>query len=300
MSVMVRQLWQGPRALLRHTPKPASPDLQTLIRRILADEDVAPVCPAPSDHVVFLRGVPVAPWIQLRPADVVWRLWLERLQELSRSWSREPSKSPTPAPGQDWESWRATNVHMLQEDKVTEGITQLSSLLAAHADEAGAAHLIGHSAGGAIALAYLAALREGHIGGPQLSVRSVITLDAAVEGVSGIWSGATRYLRRSGGQGWDGLHRWAAAQGITVLTVANKRDTWSHHALGNLPYLGLRLGPSLALFSQLDGAIHDMLRRMPQLVQVIWDGDSPGTPHAAPVPDLDTSDEDAPHGALSH
>jgi hypothetical protein len=88
-------------------------------------------------------------------------------------------------------------------------------------------------------------------------------------------------------------------QGISVLTVANSRDMWSHHALGGLPYLGLRLGPSLALLSQVDGAIHDMLRRMPQLVQAVWEGETPAAPSESEGPALDTSGDDTPRGALS-
>ncbi len=300
---MLRQLWQGPRALLRHTPKPASPDLQTLIRTVLDGEQMVSVSPAPSDHVVFLRGVPIAPWIHLRPADEVWRLWLERLRELSRTWSDEAAQSPDSMAPRDWPSWRATNVHMLQQDKVEAGVEQLASLLAKLASEAERAHLIGHSAGGAIALAYLAAARAGRIAAPQIPVRSVITLDAAVGGaggVAGIWSGATRYLREMGQTRWDELRQWATDQGIIVLTVANTRDMWSHRALGDLPYLGLRLGPSLALFSQLDGAIHDMLRRMPQLVQAIWEGNSSKQTDESPAQSLDRRGDDTPHGALSH
>jgi pimeloyl-ACP methyl ester carboxylesterase len=297
---MLKRAMLGPRALLRHTPKPASPDLEALIHEILDAENFTSISPTPDDHVVFLRGVPIAPWIHLRPADEVWRLWLGRLRELSQTWRNETSQTSNPP--RDWQFWRATNVHMLQQDKVAVGVAELSSLLAEHASESGRAHLIGHSAGGAIALAYLSALRAGRIVGPQLPVCSVITLDAAVAGAAGaagIWSGATRYLHETGSTNWDELHTWAMQRGIAALTVANSRDMWSHHALGDLPYLGLRLGPSVALLSQVDGAIHDMLRRMPQLVQAIWEGDSSAEQGDSAVQALDTSEDDTAPSALT-
>lgn len=300
-SAMLRGVLRGPRALLRHTPKPASPDLLALIHGILDAENITSVSPSPDDHVVFLRGVPIAPWIHLRPADEVWRLWLARLQTLSQTWS-EIGDNSAGAP-RDWKTWRKTHVHMLQQDNVSVGVAELSVLLAEHATESGKADLIGHSAGGAIALAYLAALRAGRVSEPQLPVRSVITLDAAVGGAlgaAGIWSGATRYLHETGGTDWTELHQWATQQGIVVLTVTNTRDMWSHHMLGDLPYLGLRLGPSLALLSQVDGAIHDMLRRMPQLVQAIWEGDPSIEPQNSAAQALDAGGDDTPHGALSH
>ncbi len=298
---MLKHVLRGPQALLRHTPKPASPDLQALIHEILDEENIASVSPNANDHVVFLRGVPIAPWIQLRPADEVWRLWLGRLQALSQTWGDDPSTDAHPQ--RDWPSWSASNVHMLQQDKVAVGVVELSALLTEHASESGRAHLIGHSAGGAIALAYLAALRAGRVSVPQIPVCSIITLDAAVAGTAGaagIWSGATRYLQETAGTNWSELHQWAADRGIAVLTVANTRDMWSHHALGDLPYLGLRLGPSLALLSQVDGAIHDMLRRMPQLVQAIWEGDLPAEAHDSAVQTLNPSGDDTHRSALSH
>src|SRR5579884_45968 len=42
--------------------------------------------PQRQDHVVFLRGVPVAPWMTKRPWQTVWSAWLARLEVLFAEW----------------------------------------------------------------------------------------------------------------------------------------------------------------------------------------------------------------------
>ena len=136
-------------------------------------------------------------------------------------------------------------------------------------------HLIGHSVGGAVILTYLAHLRENPQEQPPVPLRSVLTLDAAVSGLAGAWSGAKSHLSRLTGyrvmaEGLLGLNQWASERSIRVLTVSNSGDMWSHKRLADLPYLGVHLGSRLALADQLNGTIHGWLRRTPEFVDAIW------------------------------
>jgi hypothetical protein len=243
--------------------------------------------PSIQDHVVFLRGLPVAPWIPLRPAAEVWTAWLARLRELFL-------EAQTPAAGRaglpsnadilnvGWQAWQEAHVHSVEARHVAEGIGKLTRLLGEWhaAPQAGgdrgapvAAHLIGHSVGGAVVLTYLAGLRARTQSMPPVRIRAVLTLDAAVSGLAGVWSGAKTSLRRVTGEGMhglQGLNAWAADQGIRVLTTTNERDAWSHRPLADLPYLGVRVGPAFAWRDQFNGRVHGWLRRTPEFVQAIW------------------------------
>ena len=236
--------------------------------------------PARHDHVIFLRGLPVAPWIALRPWADVWVVWLARLEALFHEWQAGVSGEtarPLPQPDLGWGAWRERHVHSVEARRVEDGLAALLPLLRRLArDEAGSgAHLIGHSVGGAVIVSYLAGLRARKHTPPELPLRAALTLDAAVSGLAGVWSGAKSYLHSVTqnhvmSEGLHGLNDWAAEQGIRLLTASNHGDLWSHKRLADLPYLGVRLGSRLALREQLHGTIHDWLRRTPEFVQAIW------------------------------
>ena len=270
-------------------------DLESAIPALLVRAGAIATPPTALDHVIFLRGVPVAPWIRARPDMEVWGLWVQQLHDLSRAWGGLPRASngipatSVPAPN-GWDEWLAQHVHIVHVRNVLDGAARLASLLDGRLDGRGAApgqaHLIGHSVGGATILAYLAALRARVFPEPVLPLRAALTLDAAVTGLAGVWSGARSYLKRMTVDGLTGLNEWATQRGVTILTATNERDVWSHRAMADLPYLGLRLGPPFALHSQLDGTIHGWLRSTPQFVRTIWPAPALPPPSAtALVPD---------------
>lgn len=238
--------------------------------------------PGPDDYIIMLRGVPVAPWIPRRPVAEVWGAWLRQLEDLCTGWATEtpaiseddlapeaPTAATRAVSASAWDAWRREHVWSLDAPHIHEGVNTLIDCLADSRLRGGAVHLLGHSVGGATVLAYLAGWRAGLWPAPRLRLRSAVTLDAAVAGVAGVWSGAQRVLAATP-DGLHGMGAWAAAHGIALLTVANRRDWWSHGALGDLPYLGLRSGPRFTLRSQLNGSIHDGIRRMPQLADALW------------------------------
>jgi pimeloyl-ACP methyl ester carboxylesterase len=150
------------------------------------------------------------------------------------------------------------------------GASRLASLLRRPRRDHGEIHLVGHSVGGAAVLAYLAGWRAGLLPPPAARVRTVVTLDAAVSGLAGVWSGARRYFASASEAQLNGLNAWAAQRDIALLTAANQRDVWSHRPLSDLPYLGVRLGPASGLRVQLNGTVHGWLRRAPQFVDALW------------------------------
>jgi hypothetical protein len=171
---------------------------------------------------------------------------------------------------QGWEAWQAEHVHAVQFRRAEAGANQLAELLADPRMAGVAAHLIGHSVGGAAILCYLTGVRAGHLPTPAGHVRTAVTLDAAVSGFAGVWSGMRAFARRGETDALHGLGAWALQRGISLLTISNERDIWSHRAIADIPYVGLRLGPPLDLGAQLNGAIHGWLRRMPQVVEALW------------------------------
>jgi hypothetical protein len=262
-------------------------ELLAAVRAVLSRAGVTLSPPGPRDYVLLLRGVPVAPWIPLRPAAEVWAAWLQRLKELWSDWTEALVASVTSAgpvieavadevaadadtSAPDWEAWREEHVVVVQARHALAGVDRLAALLQEERFAGSDVHLVGHSVGGATVLAYLAGCRAGLFAPPAARLRAAVTLDAAVEGLAGVWSGAARYLTTTTEAGLQGLGDWAGRQGIALLTACNERDIWSHRAISDLPYLGLRLGPPLALRAQLDGTIHGWLRRTPQLVEALW------------------------------
>jgi hypothetical protein len=247
--------------------------------------------------VIFLRGLPVAPWMALRPWADVWVVWLARLEALFRGWQTSAASDTSQQLVEadlGWSAWRELHVHSVQTSRVEDGLALLTPLLqrlaaseASQSEPGGALHLIGHSVGGAVVVSYLAGLRARAHKPPELPLRAALTLDAAVSGLAGVWSGAKSYLNRVTGasvmgEGLQGLNDWAADQGIRLLTASNHSDLWSHKRLADLPYLGVRLGSRLALRDQFNGTIHDWLRRTPEFVQAIW-GPAPAEPLSVPA-----------------
>ncbi len=173
--------------------------------------------PRRQDHVVFLRGVPVAPWIAPRPWSAVWSAWLARLEILFHEWEARAPQGAAPVvegnppaalpvvagdeyaltPLQTgWQAWRETHVHSMEARRVERGMDTLRQMLAdlsslaskttaggsatSDADVPSGVHLVGHSVGGAVILSYLAHLRENPQAHPPAPLRSALTLDAAV------------------------------------------------------------------------------------------------------------------------
>ncbi len=235
--------------------------------------------PTLADHVIFVCGVPVAPWVQPRPACEVWAIWLQRLREVLAEQTDEHEGDTRQPPDDEWRRWLEAHVHFFHVRRVREGVARLAALLGAHADEPGEAHVIGHSAGGATVLGYLAGLRNGALALPGMPIRSAITLDASVSGLAARWSDVRSYLRDVAGSGWQELSAWSQERGISVLTASNELDIWSHRALADLPYLGVRIGPTLTFRRQLNGVMHDVLRRTPQVVHAVWGQPPSGTHH---------------------
>jgi hypothetical protein len=241
--------------------------------------------------------------MRLRPWAEVWSVWLAHLEARFRTWQAGAAAAPPSderAEGasdqsheSDWTAWRARHIHSVEMSRVEAGLALLLPLLdRIERDEVGGQvaegglHLIGHSVGGAVIVAYLAGLRTRTHAAPALPLRSALTLDAAVSGLAGVWSGVKSYLHRVTGnhvmaEGLHGLNGWADERDIWLLTASNHGDIWSHKRLADLPYLGVRLGSRLALRDQLDGTVHDWLRRTPEFVQAIW-GPVPTQPLASP------------------
>jgi pimeloyl-ACP methyl ester carboxylesterase len=235
------------------------------LRGALAPDNITMPVPRPDEHVVLVRGVPVVPWIPLRAAEVVWSAWLDRLHALWKSWAPTPGVTPD-----DWEAWRSAHIHLLHAHHTRQGAGALALLLSSEQLAGVSVHLVGHSVGGASALAYLAQLRAGLVEPPRARLRAVITLDAPVVGIASIWTGTRQTLGASAPQALQRLGTWAAGHHIGLLTACNERDLWSHRAIADLPYVGMRLGPRFAALAQINGRIHGLLRRAPDLVEAIW------------------------------
>jgi alpha-beta hydrolase superfamily lysophospholipase len=225
--------------------------------------------------------MPVAPWMRLRAVQDVWAAWLRGLRALWLSSVEGVAVGQSGSALLDWEAWQDQHVHALNFRRAAPGAVLLAELLTDPRMTGTEAHLIGHSVGGATVLRYLMGVRAGHLPAPTARVRTAITLDAAISGIAGLWSGVDNATRQ--GETLHLLGAWARQHGISVLTISNERDIWSHRAVADLPYVGLRLGPPLDVGAQLNGAIHGWLRRMPQVVEALWLDPEPAplTPSAA-------------------
>lgn len=252
--------------------------LRAAIQALLAYRGIPIAPPGPRDLVVLLRGMPVAPWVPLRAASDVWATWLRQLERLWVAWD----VADAPPPGATrWDAWRSEHIVSLEARRAGIGARLLAQLLEAQSSAREAVHLVGHSVGGAAILAYLADIRAGAVPFPPVRLRTAITLDAAVTGVAGVWSGARRSLFETASKRLGGLGAWANQCGVALLTATNERDMWSHRALGDLLYLGLRHGPPRGLLQQIDGTIHGWLRRTPHLAEALWGA---GMPSYLPAP----------------
>ena len=251
-----------------------------VLRNALTQDDITMPVPGPDEHVLLVRGVPVVPWIPLRAAEVVWSAWLDRLRALWEGWALTLD-----VPLGGWDAWRSEHVHLLHARHTREGAAALVRLLNGERLAGRGAYVVGHSVGGASALAYLAQLQAGLVEEPLAHLRSVITLDAPVAGIASIWTGTRQTLGASAPQALQRLGAWAADHDIGLLTACNERDLWSHRAIADLPYVGMRLGPRFGTLAQINGRIHGLLRRTPELVEAIWTStERHQAPASAPVP----------------
>jgi hypothetical protein len=258
-------------------------DLRQVVATLLGRAGTTSAAPGPTDHVILLRGLPVVPWINLKPPEVVWGAWLQRLAALYAEWralpaaaesqplaaTLQPATASLPALLPSWEAWCREHLMLLDIDGARQGMRQLVSVLADPALGSGKVHLVGHSSGGLALLLYLARWRAGAIQPPLAQVRTAFTLHAAALSLDGVRLRARRLSATSLSR-LSGLGRWTAQQGIALLTVCNEREWWSHRALADIPYLGLQLGSAVGLRGQLDGTMHDLIRRLPQLAEAVW------------------------------
>lgn len=272
-------------------------ELRTVVRVALQRLDMTLSPPGPRDYVLLLRGVPVAPWVPPRPGTEVWGTWLRWLEQLWTEWNGSAAPQPDhPAPPETWNAWRAEHVLAVQVRQAGGGLAQVATLLRQRRMAGCDVHLIGHSVGGAAALAFLARSRIGALPPPLARIRTVVTLDAAIAGVAGAWSGARQCLGTRTEAALHELGTWAARRGTAVLTACNERDIWSHRAIADLPYVGLKLGPAHGLRAQLDGTIHGWLRRTPLLVEALWGAVNGQGVSLAPAP---PSTDLLPHAPLA-
>jgi hypothetical protein len=228
--------------------------------------------------------MPVAPWMRLRPVEDVWAAWFGGLRALWASWadgSDELAPAAARPADQGWSAWRERYVHTLEFRRALPGSERLAELLASPQMADMAAHLVGHSVGGAAVLRYLSGVRAGRLPAPRARVSAAITLDAAMSGVAGMWSGARTFARSGSSERLDGLGAWARQHTVNLITISNEHDIWSHRAMADLPYVGLRLGPALDLGAQLNGAVHGWLRRMPEVVAALWPNPGPAAGEGA-------------------
>src|SRR5260221_3497016 len=74
-------------------------ELLAAVRALLALGGVSIGPPGPRDYVVLLRGMPVAPWMRLRPAADVWGTWVHQPGEIWPGLRGIPASTPAaPAP----------------------------------------------------------------------------------------------------------------------------------------------------------------------------------------------------------
>jgi hypothetical protein len=263
-----------PRALPREDEQlprgvASAPEVLPLLDRI-GLQLTAPVVPTPADYVFFMAGMPIAPWIEPRPLAETWQAWLRHLRGIIEDQLPRDGQAGAAVPGA-WERWSTRHVHAYRFRRVTSGLVWLQARLAECQDrEYAEVHLVGHSAGGAAALALLASLRARLLPAPDIRVRSVLTLDAAVSGLAGRWTNMRTFLRHTAHTNLQSLGDWAREQGIALLTIANEHDLWSHPPLADIPYLGLPLSRPSTLRAHLDGSVHAELRDSPQIIQALW------------------------------
>ncbi len=267
-----------------HVDTPNDEELRTRVQQVLLRASMKPASPGPDDLIVLLRGFPVVPWIPLRPSAVVWTAWIRWLQDRQSQWAARvvvsgPENHLQNAPAAEalaltaraweteWETWQREHIALIDVHRPDEGSEQLAHLLAKPVPISGDIHLVGHSVGGTAVLAYLAHRRADRLPRTRRSIRSALALDAAVRGFRLTPGGHVSGKDRAS---LGGLGAWASQQDITLLTISNECDWWSHRPIADIPYLGLRLGTTLPLRAQFDGQMHDQARRSTALIEALW------------------------------
>jgi hypothetical protein len=272
-----------------------------IIGRSLGSTATPPDLPLPEadDIIVFSHGIPVVPWLK-RVGVRQWQLWLDHLGETLRA--RYPQRADITA-GPLWEEWLARHVRYVEVHFARLAGQRIARLLATLPPGDGQIYLFGHSAGGAAILQYIADLRDGSVPPPARPIRAALTLDAAVNGPARVWTGwpvaperpgrldrfipkVRHYLILNGSRlrwrrhvSWArdymqlpfrGLGAWAREQGISVLTVSNLADTFSHAVLDDLPYLEMHIGRRFDLKGIITGRTHLCVQRDPRVPHFLW------------------------------
>jgi pimeloyl-ACP methyl ester carboxylesterase len=272
-----------------------------LIGRTLGCGVIPPDLPLPEadDIIVLSHGIPVVSWLK-RVGIRQWHEWLEHLGATLRA--RYPQRADL-APGAAWEEWIRRHVRYVEVHFARLAGQRIARLAAALPQGDGQMYLFGHSAGGAAVLQYLADLRDGSVPAPALPIRAALTLNAAVSGPARLWTGwpvaperpgrmdrfipkVRHYITLNSPQlrwrrriNWArdymqlpfrGLGAWAQEQGITILTVSNVADIFSHPHLDDLPFLQVQIGRRFDLKAAATGRTHLSVQRDPRVSHYLW------------------------------
>ncbi len=260
-----------------------------------------PPLPLPDidDIVVFCYGIPVVPWLK-RVGAPQWRQWIERVGEVLRA--QYPDRGDV-ALGQAWNEWVRLHIRYVETHFARVAGQRLAQLVCALPPGPGGIYIVGHSAGASAVLQYLADLRERMVPEPARRIRVALSLDAAVTGIARAWTGwptapegpssfdrlfprLHRYLKVNGQRlewrrylrwardfdqhPYRGLGAWARDRGMTILTVSNSADTFTHGPLDDLPFLGLKIGRRFDLRGLVTGKTHLCVQRDPRVAPFLW------------------------------
>lgn len=233
--------------------------------------DMALTVPPPrlnsSDMFILARGYPVVPWIPLKPAELIWQIWLTRLKTLFDVWSATPAQAPEEAA---WKTWYSQHVHMVNALTPEDGQRQFLSLVEGlPVTPDGRIHIVGHSVG-ALAVIRLVEYLRRHEADVSSRLASVVSLDAASSGLH--WSGAAHIWakRATPTPTLTGLGAWTAAHGVCYIELTNESDWWSVGRFADAAYVAVHCEKRIWPRDQFNGVAHDQVRRWPLLAEQLW------------------------------
>ncbi len=260
-----------------------------------------PYLPLPDidDIIILCYGIPVAPWLK-RIGIIQWNNWLDHLGEALR---KQYPNNPLIQPGEAWAQWITSHVQFIETHFAHIAAQKIAQILNAMSSKNGAIYLFGHSAGGAAVLDYLADLRSGAAPQPAKPIRAALTLNAAVSGIARSWTAWPTFSERPSkfdrllpvlqkyvtlntswptvrfALTWSRMYQefpfrrlgaWAHDHGISVLTVCDSGDIFSHGPLDDVPFHQLNIGSRFDFQNILNGKNHLHIQRDPRVPKYIW------------------------------